>query len=179
MDELLHAQTQRQDLRGYKTRRLDMASMDMRLLDIGGGISPQAKDPVALEDLICLPLRAFLAGLGRGHSWRTQPAALSVRDVFSGLDKTYAALSAPAEFAGGNLAIVAERYLNLSLRLGYHFSVIDAHVSENPNKNSIYFRFAGGLGDSAKRGRRVKLIASVLSALDFKTSLTGDLLVAR
>jgi pyruvate,water dikinase len=179
LDELLHMQSQQQNLRGYNARRLDLPALDLRLLDIGGGIKSQAKDPVAIEDLACLPLRAFLSGITRAEAWRAGPSPLSVRDVISGLDKTFAAMSAPAEYAGGNLAIVAERYLNLSLRLGYHFSVIDAHVSENPNKNSIYFRFVGGLGDAAKRSRRARLIATVLASLNFKTTLSGDLVVGR
>lgn len=182
LDELLHLQERRKDLQGYHTRRLLLdVPLDIRLLDIGGGLAPQAGqtgDQARPDEVACVPLKAFLSGLTRPGVWRQAPAGLSLRDILGGMDKTYAAMTAPA-FAGGNLAIVGERYLNLSLRLGYHFSVIDAHVSENPNKNAVYFRFAGGLAEPDKRARRGKLIAQVLSSMDFKVTLRGDLVVGR
>ncbi len=36
-----------------------------------------------------------------------------------------------SEILGENLAIVGNDYINISLRLGYHFSVIDAHLGSD------------------------------------------------
>ena len=51
------------------------------------------------------------------------------------------------EYSGRNHAILAENYMNVGLRLGYHYSVIDSYLSGNVNQNYAYFRFAGGFAD--------------------------------
>jgi hypothetical protein len=69
--------------------------------------------------------------------------------------------------------------MNLSLRLGYHFNVIDAHLADDRHRNYIYFRFIGGLADQARRARRALFISDVLGAMDFKVFWKGDLVVGR
>jgi len=69
--------------------------------------------------------------------------------------------------------------LNLSLRLGYHFSVIDAHLSNTPGQNTVYFRFVGGLADERRRKRRARLIRLILEGLGFLVEAKGDLVTAR
>ena len=45
--------------------------------------------------------------------------------------------------------------------------------------NHIYFRFAGGATDLAKRSRRLELIANILKEYGFNIKIKGDLLIAR
>jgi len=82
-------------------------------------------------------------------------------------------------YQGDNLAIIAASYCNVSLRLGYHFNVIDAYCSERAEENSIYFRFVGGFASEEKRRRRVGLIATILTGLHFRVEQKGDLLIAK
>jgi pyruvate,water dikinase len=84
-----------------------------------------------------------------------------------------------AEYQGQNLAVISDRYANISLRLGYHFNVIDAYVSENVNDNYVYFRFVGGVTENARRRLRAILIREILEKLSFKASANGDLVVGR
>ena len=42
-----------------------------------------------------------------------------------------------------NAAIVSENYLNLNLRLGYHFTVVDCYLGEGPEVGCIFFRSSG------------------------------------
>jgi pyruvate, water dikinase len=111
--------------------------------------------------------------------WDRKPVPLKAKDIFSGLDRTYAAMSGAGPYAGRNHAIVAANYMNVGLRLGYHFSVIDCYLGENVNQNYIYFRFVGGLADENQRQRRAGLIASVLEGLRFKTITKGDLVTGK
>ena len=74
---------------------------------------------------------------------------------------------------------MSKDYLNLSIKFGYHYSVLDCFAGETPQQNHIYFRFSGGATDMAKRSRRVELIASVLRDFGFAVRIKGDLLVAR
>ena len=78
-----------------------------------------------------------------------------------------------------NIAIASKEYVNLSLRLGYHFNMIDCYCSENTKNNHIYFRFVGGATDIAKRSRRVQLIADILKEFGFNINIKGDLIIGR
>ena len=78
-----------------------------------------------------------------------------------------------------NLAIISDRYLNLILRLGYHFNIVDCYLSEVRNDNFIYFRFAGGVTEQARRSRRAALLKKILEKNDFVVEGRGDLVIGR
>jgi pyruvate,water dikinase len=78
-----------------------------------------------------------------------------------------------------NLAIVSSEYLHLSLRLGYHFNIVDAFVSETPSDNYIYFRFAGGVTELTRRSRRAALLRRILEGHGFVAEGRGDLVIGR
>ncbi len=184
VEELAEIHARQPGLSGADARRLRLnVPMDIRVLDIGEGlgegVAEQAGREIAVEQLECLPLRAFLRGLCSRDAWRTDAASLSAGDVLGGLRKTFELLNDPTGAAGQNLAIVARGYMNLSLRLGYHFSVVDAHLGDNPNQNSIYFRFVGGLADEHRRERRAKLIRIILEGLGFQVVVNQDLVVGK
>jgi pyruvate,water dikinase len=80
---------------------------------------------------------------------------------------------------GSNLAVVTREYVNLTLKFGYHFTVLDCYCSETARNNHIYFRFAGGATDMVKRSRRISFIAAVLREYGFNLRTKGDFLIAR
>jgi len=160
-------------------RRLEEDSpFPLGIVDVGGGLSG-GMGGVRLEDVASQPLRAFLEGLLLKDARRQAPAGLSLGDILSGMDRTAKALSAPADSAGLNLAIAARDYANITLRLGYHFSVVDALVSPRPEHTFVYFRFAGGFADDERRARRAGLVLGVLERLGFRASRKGDLVVGK
>jgi pyruvate, water dikinase len=180
VDELAHLQERQPGLAGLRTRRLEIGvPMQIGVLDIGGGLSAQAGPRPGIADIHCEPLAAFVEGLCRSDAWNTGPAVLGVGEILSGTTRSLGALNAPAESLAGNLGIAGRDYLNLSLRLGYHFSVIDAYLGPDPQRSYVYFRFAGGFADAARRNRRAGFIRDVLAALDFNVSQSGDLVVGR
>ena len=77
------------------------------------------------------------------------------------------------------MAIVSADYLNLNLRVGYHFNVVDCYLGENPEDSYIFFRFVGGVTDVTRRTRRARLLATILSQQGFTTDLSGELIVGR
>jgi hypothetical protein len=95
------------------------------------------------------------------------------------MPRTVAALNSPPDAMRGNLAIVGRDYMNLSLRLGYHFSVVDAYLGPDPQRSHVYFRFVGGLAEAELRTRRAHFIRDVLASLDFNVSQKADLVVGR
>ena len=79
----------------------------------------------------------------------------------------------------GNVAFASREDVNLSLKFGYHFNIVDCYCSENPRNNDVYSLFSGGATDLVQRSRRVKFIASILKEHAFTIWTSGDLLIAR
>lgn len=95
------------------------------------------------------------------------------------MTRTFASNVADPRFVGQNLAVTSAGYMNVSLRLGYHFSLIDCICSDKENENYIYFRFFGGVTDTIRRSRRGKLIQQLLMENEFMVTCKGDLVVGR
>ncbi len=180
IEELPKIQDRGQGLHAEYARKLQIdMPIDLFVLDIGGGISHEAGSAIGMDEVISKPFAAFLRGLTFKDIWSREPGSLSLREIISGLDRTFSAIMGPPEYAGRNHAILAENYMNVGLRLGYHYSVIDSYLSGNVNQNYVYFRFAGGFADEERRRRRAALIGSILEELRFKVSVKGDLVVGK
>jgi pyruvate,water dikinase len=76
-------------------------------------------------------------------------------------------------------ALVSDRYLNYTARVGYHFAVVDTYCGLTPNKNYISVLFRGGAADYERRVRRVRAIAGGLEHHGFAVSVEGDAVYAR
>ena len=81
------------------------------------------------------------------------------------------------EFA--SYAVVSPDYLNLNMRFGYHFTLVDCLCSEDARANYCQVRFAGGGGDYQGRSTRITLLKRILGRLGFEVTVRGDLLDAR
>jgi len=180
IEELLHIQDRGRDLAHLHARKIDLPiPLDLFVIDLGDGIAAQSGTTISPDEVRSVPFAAFLRGLASDEMWQRSPGSISMRDIFTGLDRTFAAMTNPPEYAGRNHAIVAENYMNLGLRLGYHFSVLDTYLGNSVNQNYIYFRFVGGFADEKRRRRRAELIRSILADLRFKVTVKGDLVVGK
>jgi pyruvate,water dikinase len=152
----------------------------LRILDLGGGIDPHAKgNRVLPEQIQSLPLKALWDGIAAPGVWSTEPIQVDFKGMMSSLTKTWAETPGASPYAGFNLAVISDTYMNLHLRLGYHLNLIDARMHPEPHHNHIYFRFVGGVTDLTRRSRRAQLLAQILSQYQFKVDIKGDLVVAR
>jgi pyruvate,water dikinase len=151
--------------------------LDLVLVDIGGGLKEEAAGRIiSPDDLQCEPLRILAEVLAVPGVWQSQPVDLDMKGLLSSFSftETYSSRSIT-----GNLAIISGEYLNLSLRLGYHFNMIDVTMSENQERNYIYFRFFGGVTEMTRRSRRAQLLAQIMTRNDFAVETKGDLIIAR
>jgi pyruvate,water dikinase len=78
-----------------------------------------------------------------------------------------------------NYFMVSKDYCNLSMRLGYHFAVVESQISDVIHDNYVSFSFRGGAADERRREMRVELISDILKKYDFRVELKGDSLFAR
>jgi pyruvate,water dikinase len=151
----------------------------LRVIDLGGGAAEIQQNNFAPTDILSRPFNALLRGMLNQTAWDRETVPFGFKDLMTSMTRPLAAFSQGAHYTGENLAIIAENYCNLSLRLGYHFNVIDAYLDEEPDDNYIYFRFVGGMAEKQKRERRLELIARILTSLHFKIDRQGDLLVGK
>jgi pyruvate, water dikinase len=111
--------------------------------------------------------------------WVTHPARMDLEGFLSSATR-FAPLSLPgAGTVERNVAIISREYLNLNLRVGYHFNVVDCYLGEGPEDSYLLFRFVGGVTDLARRMRRARLLAEILERHDFVTDQHEDLVVGR
>jgi pyruvate,water dikinase len=162
-------------------RRLDIAiPLDLDLLDLGGGLDPaDSGTRLAVEQVRSAPLSAVLRGLSAPGTWRTEPVDMDMQSLLASATRFSSLATPEAGQVRPNLAVITRDYLNLHLMLGYHFNLVDCHLSGTANENYIYFRFHGGVTDITRRSRRARMIASILEEYDFAVETKGDLVVGR
>jgi len=154
--------------------------LDLIIIDISGGLKEaDAGSTIGEDQILSIPMQAFLEGLSAPGVWNNEPLAVDFGSFMSSLTRTFSSPHVSPRFAGQNLAVISREYANISLRLGYHFNLIDAYIGEKVNDNYAYFRFMGGVTDPVRRSRRATFIHEILSRQNFNVDLRGDLVIGR
>jgi len=153
--------------------------LDIYLLDVGGAFTDGGEGGAAinLEHLKAPPFLSVWQGLSHPEiDWQTHLSfdwkgfgdmALS-GGVASGSSKDYA-----------SYAILTPDYLNLTMRFGFHFTLVDCLCGAEARANYCQVRFAGGGGDYQGRSTRIILLDRIFRRLGFEVNIRGDLLDAR
>ncbi|MBU3984905.1 MAG: Hsp70 family protein, partial [Proteobacteria bacterium] len=175
------------DLNFYHTHQRDTQAgqllwsypLDLILIDVGGGIEGEHDKGIRPEQIRSIPMQTLLHGMSHPGIWDMSPMKVDFGSFMSSLTKTPPTGNSRPEDVGRNLAVISAEYTNINFRLGYHFTVIDAYLSDNILDNHIYFRFSGGVTDTVRRSRRTSLLNKILSHYDFLCEQHGDIIVAR
>jgi pyruvate,water dikinase len=155
--------------------------MNVRVLDLGRGVVAEkaASEEVVPADIVSRPFQALWRGINHpGVTWkREMPASLGdlASVMASALTEQTGAVRALGE---SSYLLVADEYMNLNSRLAYHFTLVDACVSETPGNNYVSFRFAGGGAAAYRRDLRARFIESCLTHYGFTVDRRGDLVNA-
>jgi len=167
---------------GSSSRKLrTTVPVNLHVLDLGGGLAlanPAASE-VTPEEIVSRPFRALWRGITHQEvSWRREmPATLG--DLVSVLAPSLS-VGSDASRALGDISylLVADEYMNLNSRLAYHFSLVDACLSDTPSNNYVSFRFAGGGAVYYRRNLRARFIEACLAHYGFLVDRRGDLVNA-
>lgn len=166
--------------RSGKCRKLKMElPLEVYLLDVGEGICEDAGDEelVGLDSICSIPFLSLWQGLSHpGVDWDKH----SHFDWKSFDDITLAggvATKNSGDFA--SYAIISREYLNLNMRFGYHFTLVDALCGADSRTNYCQLRFAGGGGDYTGKTMRLEFLVAILGRLGLETTVRADLLDAR
>jgi pyruvate,water dikinase len=156
--------------------------VDLYLIDLGGGLADGAAagGEVSPEAVTSIPFKALLKGLLHPGLDLREPRPIHLSGFLAVMREQILAPPAHAErFGDRSYAIIADKYLNFSSRVGYHYSILDCYCGNTLNKNYITFSFKGGAADDTRRNRRVRAIARILEALDFSVEVRADRVDAR
>jgi len=148
------------------------------ILDLGGGLKRGWKRKVRPEQITSIPFKAFWQGLTAMRWPQGKPAGTqSLSSVFVKSEEEVAQGADP--YRDESYVVLSEHYMNFSIRLGYHFSLVEAYVSDQINDNYITFTFRGGGSTPERRERRARLIEAIIDRMDLNYQRRGDTIEAR
>jgi pyruvate,water dikinase len=164
--------------------KLDAAlPIDIHLIDLGNGLAEEATpkwNTVQVDEIVSTPFRALLQGMLNRDVHGMDPRPVNFSGLLSVMkEQTLTPGHVGERFGDRSYAIIADKYLNFSSRVGYHYSVVDAYCGDTINKNYITFTFKGGAADDARKNRRVRAISLILEQEGFKVNVKADKVDAR
>lgn len=165
-------------------RLRDTLPLQWWVIDLGEGFRPGYdihRSDLTIDDIVSIPMLALWEGM-HAVPWEGPPTA-RLRTVLSflfqsaqrdGLDP-----NRTAALGEKNYFLLSKKYCNLSMRLGYHYTMIEAMLGDRVADRYITFRFQGGGAAASQRIRRIDLLAEVLEHFGYRIDRIGDALTAR
>ncbi len=177
MEELFQISSGRLDAEGAR-RLVSNIPLELNLIDLGGGLSPEAGDLVKVrpEHLRSRPMQAYWRGVS-AVGWQG-PKPVDLAGFMSVVMNTATDTNIQERLHEKNFAIITSDYMNLSNRLGFHFATIEAFLGA-PGESYVSFTFYGGGAELPRRMRRVRFLTRVLEDLGFRVEPKEDSITAR
>ncbi len=136
---------------------------------------------VNLDDIVSVPMLALWEGIV-AVPW-AGPPAIDAGGFMAILMEaaTNPALepSLPSPYTNRNYFMISRNFCSLTSRFGFHFSNVEALVSERTNENYASFSFKGGAADFDRRARRVRLVGDIVDEFGFRSKVEEDWITAR
>lgn len=166
-------------IKGGRKKLQTQLPFEVFLVDVEEGLdkSAAALDIITVDQIRSTPFQALWRGFNHSDiSWGEQ----TYYD-WKGYDRQVMsdAFAFQSSSDSASYAVVGKNYLNMNIRFGYHFTLIDALCEPDTTTNYCTMRFAGGGGEFEGRELRILFLKKVLVRLGFDVEIKGDLLDAR
>ncbi len=179
VQEMFHMGDRRIRKTGGAKKLTSHIPMLFYVIDVGKGLKLDTKErkEVEIDDVLSAPMNALFKGMSHPEiKWSDFThfdwAAYDKIVMSGGIISPEAAMFA-------SYAVLSDDYLNLNLRFGYHFVIVDTICGDQTEYNYILFRFSGGGADFYKRSLRADFLSGVLHRLGFHVDKKSDLIEAR
>ena len=157
--------------------------LDLAVIDLGGGLQGigQHARSTTVQHVASVPFKALLKGMLHEDLRYHNPRPIELRGFLSVMGEQMLSPGhmGPERFGDRSYAVVSDKYLNFSSRVGYHYGVLDSYCGQTASKNYITFSFKGGAADDVRRSRRARAIALILKNHHFSVEVVADRVDAR
>lgn len=119
------------------------------------------------------PMQAFWEGI-KTVGWPKAPYSSQTRGLMSPAAVHNGHKS--STFSQTSYAFLGRDYMLLNLRMGYHFTTIEAMCTDDVSSNYVRFEHKGGGASLERRIRRVTLIDDLLRSMGFESTSKADFL---
>jgi pyruvate,water dikinase len=155
--------------------------LNLTVIDLGGGLAVDDPEQRSVKptQIVSRPFQALWQGLSHPEVRWTREMPASVGDLGSILAATFSPRGGIMRPLGQEShLLVADEYMNLNSRLAYHYSLVDACLSDSPGDNYISFRFEGGGAAHRRRSLRACFLERCLVHYGFRVDRRADLVNA-
>jgi pyruvate,water dikinase len=154
------------------------------VIDLDDGFSPDFNPEsryVDLSHIVSVPMLAIWQGM-IAFPW-AGPPPVSLRGfgsiIFQSTRNPALDPAVRSAMTAKNYFLISKNYCNLSVRLGYHFALVEANLGEFLTENYVNFQFKGGAADENRRLLRIGLICDILNEFGFRVERKADAMSAR
>ncbi|MCS7199702.1 MAG: PEP-utilizing enzyme [Caldimicrobium sp.] len=183
VEELLHLGDLLQEKDRFAQKMLGEGAPWWIVVDLGGAFQKDQgrfkKKEIKLDIIKSIPLRALWEGL-TFVPWEGPPVDLKglASVIYTSTMRPELDPSMPDHSRAKNYILASKNFCHLGMKLGFHFSVVEANLSEHIIENYIYFYFSGGGADIQRRLLRLEFLRELLERYNFHVMIRMDSLFA-
>ncbi len=168
--------------RGTATRKL-ATSIPLNILvqDLGSALTSEAtkKKEVAPGEIRSTPFQALWTGISDPRVRWAGRSQINLKGFAAVMASSLGQeMGAMRRLGDPNYLLVGADYMNLNIRLAYHYAMVDSLVGPVTENNYVNFRFRGGGGSQQRLDLRARFLSEILLRNRFMVDQRGDLVTA-